>query len=691
MGAKLYSIIAAFIMFASFNTAFATSSASLPKVDAFLSGFNVSGATENALTYANISYDGGSYLLAYYGGSPYLLINSTSGYSFVLNPSAISAVITPAILQSSISQLNDTYLSNALIAYNASSASTINDCLVETGLNQPNASCTAANLCESCRTVPICGGVQSKPESQLSASGGYGSPFQIGIENFESNYTRLVSNISIYMSAVSSLKSASSAQLGITDLNKAFDNITTITELIYQNPIFTPTTSQGGCNPALAYSQQPWYCVAYGFCGTVTYNYTLLSNIQNYISRINALPISSAQISSIAQGISSNENKYASVIIASDELKQRNNILATTMSGYNGISAGAAYLLANVSNATLSSRLAALNANYSLLLNSYASVNLTKLNYTLDRQYSSLKSLYLSVNASYRSALGLSYNNTALLLGLESESSSPSQQVVSLSFREATLENQLTSKPSNINAVERNLSSLNTEIKAVPPTIDVAGEVSRSFGGPLAALLLGSSSFSNGVANAPLAATVPSIIISIVILAVLFLVYKRLHRHGRIRHSRKTSKNWKILFAISAILLLLYIFWSYSTAVAANSSASLPEAAAAIGASKSVAIAINGTSTPSLVACESRISAILVNQSKTVHKITINGEACNTGTGIQTTDSCLGQYAASGVPVIILTNSTRNTLTAYSFYGTILSQSGNQQFTDSCLASLFLG
>ncbi len=682
MGARLYSIIAVFILFASVNVALAASNSTTP-IDSFLSSFNVSAATERALTYTNITYDGGNYLLAYYSASPYLLINSTSGYSFVLNPTTISAIITPAIVQSSIAKINTTYLSKSLLSYNQSSAASVNDCLVETGLNQPNATCTSANFCETCRSVPVC--------SKVLASVGYGSPFQIGIENFQANYTELRSNLSIYLSAVSSLKSAASAQVGIASLNKAFDNITVITEILYQNPIWTPTQSQGSCNPATPYNQQPWYCVAYGFCETITYNYTMLSNIQNYISRINALPISSTQISSIAQSVSSTENKYASVITASDELKQRNTILNTTLAGYNGILSGADSLSLNISNSTLAAKLAALNANYSVLLNSYASANLTKLNSTLAKQYSSLRAVFLSLNTSYYSALQLSYNNTALLLGLESESSSPSQQVVSLSFKEATLESQLTSKPSDINAVEKNLSALSTQIKAVPHTSDVAGEVSRTLGAPLAVLLLGSSSFSSGVANAPLAATVPSIIISIVILVALFLVYRRLHRHGRIRRSRKTNKNWKMLFVIAAILLLLYIFWSYSAAVAANSSASLPEAASAIGAAKSVAVAINGTSNPSLVACESKIYSILASQSKTVHKITINGEACNTGTGVQTTDSCLGQYAASAVPVIILTNSSRDTLTAYSFYGTVLGQSGNEQFTNSCLASLFLG
>ena len=392
----------------------------------------------------------------------------------------------------------------------------------------------------------------------------------------------------------------------------------------------------------------------------------------------------------IAQGVSTNENSYSSVIIASDELKQRNQILNTTMLGYNGVANGTTSLEVSINNATLVKLADTLSANYSVLTNSYTTVNLIALNLTLKKQYAALKSTYFALNTSYYSALELSQNNTALLLSLESESSSPSQQVVSMSFREAALNSQLYSRPSNIASIHNNLSALNAQIKTAPHNSNIPADLARAVGAPFAVALLGSSSFSNGVMNAPLVSTIPAIAISIIILALLYLLYKSLSKHGRLRHARKTSKNRKILFVIVAIVLLIYIFEAYSAAVAANTSASLSNAASEIGSAKAVAIAINGTSNSYLVSCENRIDAALTKQSQTVHKIIINGEACNTGSGILTTDECLGEYASSGVPVIILTNSTKNTLTAYSFYGTILSQSGNPSFTSSCLAAEFL-
>ena len=684
MGAKAYSFVSVMLLLS-------IGIASASPLSTFLSSFNVSSSVQNALTYTNISYNGGTYLLAYYNNAPYFLLNSTSGFSFVLNTASIAPIITSTIVQSSLSQINSTYLSNSMYAYNQSSAKPLLDCITETGLNQPNASCTSTNFCESCRTVPVC--------SQVLSNVGYGSPFQTGIEMLQANYSALISNLNAYNAAVTQLKSSSTAQQGLVRLQSSFTNISTITQNMYQNPVFPPPqnanygvcANYGAVTGTFNPKSSNWFCAALGFCQFLTYNYTALNNIQSYINKVSALPMSSTQISSIAQQVSNNGGKYALVILDKQKLQQKNHILNTTLLGYNSVSSGASSLLLSIANASLSTKFSTLNSNYSLLQNSYNTANLVALNVTLAKQYNALKTLYLQLNGTYYGALRLSQNNTAMLLSLESESKTPGAQVVALSFQEATLNSQLSSKPSNINMVYANLSRLNSQIKSAPHSEPILSAVSRSVGVPFASVLLGSNSFASETANAPLVAIIPSILISLVVLAALYLLYKRLHKHGRIRHGHSTNKNWKILFGIVILLLLIYVYESYSAAASANSSASLSDAAYAIGNAKSVAIAINGTSNTYLVSCENKIAGILAGQSKTVNRITFNGQACSAGSGIQTTDECLGHYIATGVPVIILTNSSRNTLTAYSFYGTVLSQSGNQQFTNACLASLFLG
>ena len=678
MNARVYYVIALLAIFGSANAA------GTHTLNQFLSSFNISSSAINSLAYTNITYDSGNYLLAYSANTPLLLINTTSGYSFVLNPASISSIISAAVVKANLKEVNTTYLSGSLQAYNKSSSGPLLDCLQETGLNQPNASCTSQNFCESCRTVPVC--------AQVLSGVGYGSPFQIGIGALQSNYSHLESNISLYLSSVSMLSSGSAQ--GITNINRAFANISSITQTLYQNPVFPPPQSANYalCSPSKPATSQPWFCSALGFCQFLTYNYTILGNLQNYLNKINGITLSSSQVYAMAQGISSHENNYTAVILASDELKQMNVLLNTTLSGYNGIASGSAALLLNISNATLAARLSTVKANYTLLLTSYATVNMMQISNTVARQYAALKLVYLQLNASYGSAVSTSRNNTALLLELGSESSVPQQSVVALSIRETQLSSQLSSRPSDINSLNGNLTALNTEIKAVPHNSNFLADIARAIGAPLASAFAGSGSFSSGVKEAPFISVIPAIIIAAIMLIVFYRFFHHLNRRQRIRMHGHARRNWRILSAAVVVILAIYIIMAYSASVAANGNAPLSAATAAIRTSSTVAVAVNGTSNPSLVSCENTITSSLAHEGKKVITLTMAGGLCRVGSGgaVQTPDQCLAQYASSGVPVIILTNSSQNTLTAYSFYGTVLSQSGNQQFTNSCLASLFL-
>ncbi len=655
----------------------------------FLQSINVSQSTQNSLSYVNISYKGMSYLLAYDAGSPYLLINQTNGYSLVAGTQQISGIISQYFIAKSLTQVNTTYLSSALYDFNQSSAGPITDCLTETGLNQPNASCTAANFCESCRAVPICGGPQKTPQSLLSVVG-YNSPLTTGIQNLQANYTWLVQNITLYNNAVGYLKYPSTAQEGITDLNSAIGSIASITENIYQNPLFPPGPTEPACSPSTPQSQQPWYCVAYGFCQSTTYNYTKLSNLQSYISRINLLNISSGRISQLSQAINSTEQSYAALASAKAALRQRNVILNTTLSGYNTVASGSSALLLNITNQSLSAALQRANANYSKLLENYASANLIPLNSTLKTQYLELKSLYGPLDSAYNNAVSLSLNNTLILLSLGSGESQPPPDVAALSFRQAQLEAELSLKPSNITSVQSGLESVNTAAKSIPQPENPAVGLARQIGAPIATAIIGPSSLQAGIDYAPILSIIPAIIISAAILAALLMFSRNLSKRGKIRRSRSTRRNWKRLFAVVIVVLALYIIGSYVSAVNANSGAPLQVAASAISGAKHVAVAINGTSNPALASCSAKIVSELSNESKNVTSFTINGDACRTGSGISTTDQCLAKFAYEGTPVIILTNSTKNTMSAYSFYGTILSQNGGPGFTSECLAAVLL-
>ncbi len=685
---RFYSVVTSVALVLLFASASAASGSS-QSLGQFLSSFNVPPAVQNSLVYTNLTHGSGNYLLAYYNGAPYMLINSTSAYSFVSDPSAISSIISSTIISSSFSKVNVTYLKKSMLAYEMSSQAPLADCLTETGLDQPGASCTKANSCLSCISVPVCSEV-------LVGGSQFGGPFQLGIEKLQSDYHGLSSNFSLYFSSVNAL-SPSTVQLQIVNIEKSFANISSITQVIYQNPLFPPPAS---VNYALCsnygsvtgnFTSSNWYCNAFGFCQSITYNYTMLGKMQSYQNKLASLTLSSSQISSMAKGMSTTENGYIQTVVYAQDLALRNKILNTTLLGYNSIVSGAQSLLINVSNTLLSNYLATLAPNYTALINNYKSVNLTALNSTLRKEYSPTKSLYFLLDADYNSALNLSRNNTVLLITLESDSSIPQQQLVGLAFQEAQLSAQLSSNVADIDALRSKLSTLNNQIKSTPHNIDIAGDLTRLIGSPLAQAVIGPGSLAGGEALAPLIATIPAIIASCIILSLLIIVHRRLKKHGRIREHRSVRRNWKILYVIVIVVLALFVVEAYLSAVVANESAPLDAATSDIKASAAIAIAINGTSNPSLLACEKQISAVLAGENKTATLITINGNVCNIGTGsVLTTDVCLSQFASKDIPVIILTNSNKNTITAYLLYGTILSQSGNQQFTSSCLASLFV-
>lgn len=665
---------------------FSIAHAADPHIVSFLSGYNISASTANSFTYTNITYSGNSYVLAYSGGTPKLLINTTHGYSFVLNAADIASIITNTTIKASLAQINTTYLTDAMHSYDASSAAPLTDCVIETGIS--TATCTVANECQSCEQVPVCRKV-------LLSTGIYG-PLVSGIIQFEGAYGQLNSNYSTYFSSLSNLN-ASNAQSSIPNIEKTAANISSITSTLGENPLFPPTKglnfaacgNYGAATSNVASPSGPWYCSALGFCEFLSYNASTIGNIQTYISSISGLPISKQQILQVAQNVSSYENTYIAPVTSAKQKAKLNEILNKTLGGYNTTVSNANTLLSHISNATLSNDLLRLEYNYTYAQNNYLTANFTSLNSTFKSEYNALKSSYMSLNSSYSYLVSTANNNTALLIELQSGQSYP-QQLSSLSFQEAQINQQLGGSIQNVSSVKQKLLALSKQLASLSAQPSILQDIVRAVDAPIATAILGSQPFSAAVGLVPLVSLIPSIIIGAILLAALFAFHRRLRRSSRIAANPRTNRNWNILFIFAFILFLAFLAMTYYVSAAANSNSQLYVARDAIISAKAVAIAYNGTINPSMTSCANRLSSILKSEKKAVYTITLNGLQCSTGSSFQTTDSCLSSYASSGIPIIILTNSTKNTLTAYSFFGTILGQSGTPQFTNSCLSYLFI-
>ncbi len=680
-----------------FSAAIGISFASQPSqflAGQFLENYNISQSMINALTYTNITYSGHTYMLAYYKSQPTFLINtSASTYELVTDPNAISGVISSTIINNSLASINTTFLSSAIKAYNSTASSNLTDCYRETGLNNGN-TCTIANYCQSCLTSPVCSAALIGSTRLHSAGLGYGSAFEYGIINFENNYTALNSDLSAYLSNVSSL-SPSNLHSNLNNIADAFGRYSLVTQTIGNNPIFPPPqgadfaqcTGYGAAAGNVSSSGGPWYCNSVGLCSSLNYNYTLLSRLQGYINVLGSLPVTQQQVAKAAQNISASSLEYAGPVLNSQKKAQYEGVLSTTLHDYNATISGVTLLLSRLSNASFSGNVNALTANYTQLSTNYLSANISSLNKTLAREYSAVKSQYIELNATYSSLLNLSQANTRMLLEIQSQSPSGAAQ---LSFEQAQYNAQLSYRITNANALKSNLAALNSRISSSQPLPDVPASLSRAIDAPLASMLLSSAGYSQAIRMIPLYAIIPSVLIGAAFIVLVFLFHRSLSKHRRIVTSRRTKRNWRIVFGIAIGIVLMFTLATYLVASSANSSAPLSVAAGAIKSSGTVAVAVSGPSNPYIASCASKIRAALAHEGKSILNVSISGNTCTVGSSVQTTDSCMSSYASKNIPVIIISNSTHNAVTAYSYYGTVLSQSGTPQFTSECLAYLLV-
>ncbi len=664
-----------------------------------LQHYNVPNSIISNLKYTAINYSKNTYIIAYNGTQPSFLINTTKGsYSIVLNSTQIAAIIGPSIIASSLQQINATYLNKAMQAYNQSSAGSLTQCIQSTGLDR--ATCTYANNCQSCTQVPVCGGVpHGQFQSAFYATGGIYGILAYGIMQLETQYGQLESNFTDYFSNVTTLSSAN-AGTNMPNIESSFANISTITNYIYQNPLFPPPAqaTYAGCSGSGALTGNvpsqngPWYCSSLGYCEFLTYNYTLLGNIQTYLNQVQSLPITQLQVSQVALNITNNENVYVVPILGQQQQAIAGNIQNTTLKGYNSIVTGTASLLSHISNTMLQTDLATIQANYSQLTTNYVSTNLTALNKTLAKQYATLKLAYADLNATYSLAANLASNNTVSLVELQLGNKNPSAKLTALSFQQAELNSQLGTSIKNISSLTRQLQSVSTQAKSISNNPSLTQGLARAINAPIAKFLLSkfTTSYSTGLMLAPLVSLLPVLVVGIILIAAILVFRSNLTRKNKLAANTKTRRNWTMLLIAVGVVVLVFLIATYVVASGANTSAPISAFLGSVHSSKTVIVAINGTNNTAMVACANKAAASLKAINKTTKIITISGIACNNGMPLETVDKCLAYYAANNQPVIIFTNSSQDTISAYSYYGSIMNVNGDQKFMSTCIASTMI-
>ncbi len=689
-----------------------TANAASNSIVTLLQNYSVPTSLINSLSQVNITYNGTNYAALYgSGGALNFVVNIKAG-TFVLSQNTIFSIIRNYTVQNSYGKSNLSAVAASMHSYMATASAPLADCVAESGLANPGASCTEANFCQACKTVSYCNKV-------LNEVGGPQSPVGYGFVNFDSNYTHLNANLSSFFNAINSV-TPGNINTSFSLINSSFQNISRITQKIWQNPIFPATGNTtadqvskcvgfGASTSNTALSGAPWYCNSVEFCPYLTvrdslnqptyrgdgFNYTVLNEISAMISTSAALPFSNSQIESIAANANTTTSQYIAPQVTKQRSSALNTILDTSLSGYNTTVYASNVLLTHINNASFASALAALKSNYSILTTQYLSINITRQAVIVANQLSSLSSSYKRTNASYSALVAESQNNTGTIVVLQLDGNSGNAALSSLAFRELRINAGLSGKVSNTISVKVQLDSVKSGLSTIGSGENPAVSLSRSLGGSAARSINPSISlpYIAAVAISPFTASIPAIIIGIVGLVAVLIIYILSNRKKQATIGSQKQKHWlgRKTLALIAIVLVLYMVISVALSFGDNGSAPISAFNSALSSSQDVVVALNGTQTNGMLSCYSQIQTKLKGLGKSILNVQMSGGKCTVSNTTLTTDECMNSYAARNIPVIMLTNSSSSGITAYSFYGTVLQESGNSSTLAKCTAAQVIG
>jgi hypothetical protein len=561
------------------------------------------------------------------------------------------------------------------------SATSIGGCQVETGLTQ--FTCTQGNACYSCQSVPIC-------KKLLNYLGGPGSseaaPLVDGIINFSNQYTQLNYSYSTYFSTLSNISTSNIGQ-SISTLSGAVSTISNISAEMPQNPIFPLPNN---INIANLYSQcmgysaanQPWYCVDIGNCESLSFNSTLLLEIQSVVAQLQASPLSSTGMRSVSANSSKLANSYVMAVVSKEDNATFSAFLNSTEPQYNSLVQKSQSLLVLYSNTMLSTSLRGLQGAFTNITKAGAGQNITKANTLLANALKSTNAAYSAAYASFSPVYSLVQRNDYVLA-----IDQISYAHVPAGIAEAALDQQAIDARLSSSVNSSQLSLITSELKSVEGSAGISvpltlGSAAKAIdGGIVGALLSGAAPLGSKDFGAAAYSALISLVLGIV-LVLLFhrLVYANLKHKHRIREHKRVMRAWHMLFMALGILVVLYAIVTFSAASSANTLLPASGFIGAVNAGKDVVILLNTTSAGSL-ACASSVQASLQGAGKKVYVIGISNGTC---ASFNSTFSgqCLGRVAGS-MPVVLISGGSPG-IVYKGMYGHVLYASGSAASGASC-------
>ncbi len=654
------------------------------QISSLLSYYNVPSSLESSLTPVYLNVSGEQYVVLYNGSKPYFVISQSTN-SLVTNTSKIYSIIRNYTISTAFSKINFSLLYSQMQSYQKSGEGALSDCVQFVGMNS-GLSCNSTE-CRSCMAEADCSYALDNAPSPS---------FFVGeIIAFENNYTKLNNSYSEFYSSLNGISEAN-IQERLPLIDKAFSNISSITRTFYLNRLFYPPSNiTSKMLIDCRYNESPWYCSYFGECPTPAFNSVTLSSMQNEISFMNSLPLTNSSIMGLANFANSTEMSYVLPKVKSVKEGELENAINTTLANLSSVMAYASNVLKEVNNSTISAELSTIEQDFAQLKENFLTENISQEASNISAMLNSIEKASESANAIYWSVVKLSNNNT--VKALEADLANPSSTKLANLTNDQLYLASLVSKGgiSNITSIELQLDNISKKLEVYPVKSFGIQDIAKAFGMPFAVALASGLHlpYSLAVLLMPLLGTIPAIIISAVILALLAFTRSYLAKKHKLIINRRTRANWRRFVSVVAILLFFYIIISYVALVYANSSATFASFQSAVEHSSKIVIAVNSSSPSSEeLHCLSVLNSSIKNIGKEPEVVYIANQTCKEGNATIPYNSCMSSFASKGIPVIEITQNNKKSagISLYSFYGTVLSYYGPGSLIQSCYPALLV-
>ncbi|HVC58638.1 MAG TPA: hypothetical protein VND15_04150 [Candidatus Acidoferrales bacterium] len=646
------------------------SSAFAAPANSSLSGYlssYVNGTVINASVYASQSVAGTSYVIMQLNGTGtnYVVIqaNPAANYSLVTSSSKAFSVLRPYFVANF--KLNKTLVSQlntSMRQFNAPAQFNITDCLVETGLVGPGATCTIANACSSCQFSPVC-------RTIMNQAGGVYSPMGFGIVNFSLRYNMLNASYTTYYSSVASLNSGTLGN-NIAGIGSSLTAIYNESIALPENPIIAfgknfDTSLLATCPQSGNPLNMNWYCadaVLGDFCGQMNFNYTAFNVAQNAFNQLSASPITNTSITAISASSAAIANSYVNGVASAEQNETFTAFVANATVKYNSTLANAGVLLKTYPNATLSASIGQLEGIFSSIKSAGPNQNLTEANLTLYSAMQNVSTLYSQMFKIFGPVSSLSYNNTRSIARAQLDYQTVPPRLALLAYMQQRINNELQQGQINSTAATGILAKLNQigfEAKSFYAPITLPG-VTKGLLGVLAPTFVNPNALNSSVNGLPLIFAITTFVIDTIILGFFYLMtYHRLKRERKIRTHRRVSRAWKMLFVALFVIVLVDTGLAYTSSASANAFLPFTGFLSTLHASPIAYVAYNSSSAQNsgTSACVTSIEKTLKAQGKSVYTLTLANYSCAASTNSsQAGTKCYAPILASGQPVILIDN-----------------------------------